>query len=70
MFAYAVIHLNVYQDDQCQRVHNVLDDAQGFVRTNEQDRFDQCEEAVNGVLQDVRRFGQQVKVRSIILASL
>ena len=50
------------QGRQVDQLNDTLDKAQGFVATNHQERFDECEEAVNQVLQDIRRFAQQVKV--------
>ncbi|KAI0758621.1 Centromere/kinetochore Zw10-domain-containing protein [Irpex lacteus] len=43
-------------------VVETLAEAQGFVGTTDQERYDECEAAVNRVLQHVRRFSQQVKV--------
>ncbi|KAI0339634.1 hypothetical protein BDW22DRAFT_1361209 [Trametopsis cervina] len=48
-------------DDQCQKVDEVLSGANGFINTTDQDQYDDCEAAVNQVLQDIRRFSQQVK---------
>ncbi len=50
------------KDSQSQKVNDILDSAEGFVGTTDQERFDVCEAAVNQVLQNVRRFAQQVKV--------
>lgn len=55
-------------DFHCQRIqeqniNRTLDKAEGFVGTTDQDRFDECEGAVNSVLQDIRRVAQQCKVR-------
>ncbi|THG95092.1 hypothetical protein EW026_g6495 [Hermanssonia centrifuga] len=49
-------------DSQSQKVNDILDSAEGFVGTTDQERFDVCEAAVNQVLQNVRRFAQQVKL--------
>ncbi|KAF7789580.1 hypothetical protein EIP86_000526 [Pleurotus ostreatoroseus] len=43
------------------KVLDTLDQAQGFIGTTDQDRFDECENAVNSVLQDIRRAAQQCK---------
>ena len=40
----------------------MLDSAQGFIDTTQQERYDECEEAVNGVLQRIRRVAPQWKV--------
>jgi len=48
-------------DDQCQKVDEILDAAEGFVGTTEQDRYDECEAAINQVLQETRRYSQQLK---------
>ena len=40
----------------------VLDSAQGFIDTNQQDRFDECESAVNDVLKRIKRIAPQWKV--------
>jgi protein transport protein DSL1/ZW10 len=45
------------------QLNEALDNAEGFVGTTDQGRFDECEEAVNQVLQDIRKFSQQTKVR-------
>ena len=42
----------------------MLDGAQGFIDTNQQDRFDECESAVNDVLRRIRRVAPQWKVCS------
>ncbi|KAI0079377.1 hypothetical protein K474DRAFT_1735495 [Panus rudis PR-1116 ss-1] len=48
-------------DNQCAKLHEILDQAEGFRDTGNQDRFDECEDAVNQVLQEVRRFSHEVK---------
>ncbi|TFY64920.1 hypothetical protein EVJ58_g2304 [Rhodofomes roseus] len=48
-------------DRQCQVIHELLDKAAGFVETTDQDRFDECENAVNQVLQRIRRLSQEWK---------
>lgn len=40
----------------------MLDVTEGFVYTNDQDRFDTCEEAVNAVVKKVKRVWQVWKV--------
>lgn len=37
--------------------------AQGFGYTGDQDRYDECEEAISQVLREVRRLAQKLKVR-------
>lgn len=54
------------QDRRCQQLNSILDDAGGFARTNEQERFDECEEAVHSLLQDVRQFARQLKVSRFV----
>ena len=44
-----------------------LKKADGFVGTAEQDHYDECEEAVMGVLSHVRRVASQWKVSNLIL---
>lgn len=39
-----------------------MDVTEGFVYTNDQDRFDACEEAVNAVVKKVKRVWQVWKV--------
>lgn len=56
------------QGRMIEQLDDVLDRAQGFVGTTEQDRFDECEEAVNEVLQDIRKFAQHVKVSNALFA--
>lgn len=46
---------------QIDHLYSVLDNTEAFVGTAEQERFDECEEAVSQVLQDVRKFARQVK---------
>ncbi|TCD71745.1 hypothetical protein EIP91_005511 [Steccherinum ochraceum] len=48
-------------DNECQNVNDILDSASGFIDTGDQERFDECEASVNNVLQDIRRWSQQVK---------
>ena len=40
----------------------MLDVTEGFIYTNDQDRFDTCEEAVNAVVKKVKRVWQVWKV--------
>ncbi|GJE98094.1 hypothetical protein PsYK624_143160 [Phanerochaete sordida] len=46
---------------QVDQINATLDRAEGFVATHHQERFDECEDAVNQVLQDIRKFAQQIK---------
>ncbi|EKM50623.1 uncharacterized protein PHACADRAFT_213522 [Phanerochaete carnosa HHB-10118-sp] len=46
---------------QIDSINSTLDKAEGFVGTNHQARFDECEEAVSQVLQNVRKFAQHTK---------
>ncbi|KAJ3557317.1 hypothetical protein NM688_g1539 [Phlebia brevispora] len=46
---------------QERRINATLDKAEGFIGTTDQDRFDECEAAVNSVLQNIRRVAQQCK---------
>ncbi|KAH9846124.1 hypothetical protein C2E23DRAFT_605268 [Lenzites betulinus] len=43
------------------QIEELLDTARGFIDTTHQDRYDECENAVNGVLQRVRRVSPQWK---------
>lgn len=43
-------------------IDGILDATAGFVDTNNQDRFDTCEEAVNAVVKKVKRVCQVWKV--------
>ena len=43
-------------------INELLDEAGGFIESSDQDRFDRCEEAVNRVLQRIRRLSQEWKV--------
>lgn len=47
-----------------QKAKETLDGAEGFMDTIKQDRYDECEAAVNQVLKDIRQFSQQTKVRT------
>lgn len=44
-----------------------LKKAKGFVGTSEQEHYDECEEAVMGVLSQVRKVARQWKVSYLIL---
>ncbi|EMD39295.1 hypothetical protein CERSUDRAFT_112943 [Gelatoporia subvermispora B] len=48
-------------DRQCRYIDEILDKAEGFVDTTDQDRFDECEAAVNQVLQHIRRLANEWK---------
>ena len=41
----------------------LTDGARGFVDTGDQDRYDECESAVNQVLKDIKRLAPKLKVR-------
>lgn len=43
-------------------IDEILDVTEGFMYTNDQDRFDTCEEAVNAVVKKVKRVWQVWKV--------
>ena len=43
-------------------IDELLDNAKGFIDTTHQDRYDECESAVNEVLQRIRRIAPQWKV--------
>jgi hypothetical protein len=43
-------------------IDEILDVTEGFVYTNDQDKFDTCEEAVNAVVKKVKRVWQAWKV--------
>lgn len=49
-------------------MRRVLAQAEGFVDTADQDRFDECESAMTTVLRDVRSVAFQWKVRSDCLS--
>ena len=40
----------------------LTDGARGFVDTGDQDRYDECETAVNQVLKDIKRLAPRFKV--------
>ncbi|KZT07285.1 uncharacterized protein LAESUDRAFT_651560 [Laetiporus sulphureus 93-53] len=48
-------------DRQCQGMNEILDEAGNFVETTDQERFDECENAVTRALQRVRQLAQQWK---------
>ncbi|KAI0792011.1 hypothetical protein C8Q75DRAFT_714752 [Abortiporus biennis] len=48
-------------DNQCEKINEILDSAEGFTGTTEQDRYDECEDSVNETLQHIRRTSQQLK---------
>jgi centromere/kinetochore protein ZW10 len=41
----------------------LTDGARGFVDTGDQDRYDECETAVNEVLKNIKRLAPRFKVR-------
>jgi hypothetical protein len=50
------------QEGQKRSVHRILEaGAQGFTYTGEQDRYDECESAINEVLQNIRSLSRQWK---------
>lgn len=56
------------QTRQRQSVDKLLvEGAEGFTFTGDQDRYDACEEAVNGVLQSIKRVAQSWKVNLLFL---
>ena len=55
------------QDIQQDLVAGSLKKADGFIGTAEQDHYDDCEEAVMGVLSHVRRVARQWKVSNLVL---
>ena len=44
-------------------IDEMLDNAKGFIDTTHQERYDECEGAVNDVLQRIRRVAPQWKVK-------
>ncbi|KAF9454310.1 hypothetical protein P691DRAFT_717761 [Macrolepiota fuliginosa MF-IS2] len=47
---------------QCEKVDNILvDGAKGFGYTSDQSRYDECETAINQILQEIKKFAQQLK---------
>jgi centromere/kinetochore protein ZW10 len=52
-----------YKERQRTTINEILDAAKGFTYTSDQDRYDECESAVNSVLQKIKRLAQQLKVR-------
>jgi protein transport protein DSL1/ZW10 len=51
------------QDKQRQSIDRILAAAEGFIDTGEQDRYDECENAITHVLQEIRLLARQWKVR-------
>jgi hypothetical protein len=60
--------LIVLQGERCKIVGEILADAQGFINTTDQEQYDDCEAAISLVVQNIRRFSQEVKVRCFFLA--
>ena len=57
--------LTLNQDQQRQHIDGILvEGAQGFTYTGDQDRYDECETAVNEALKNIRRLAQRLKVSS------
>ena len=48
-------------------MNEILDGTEGFKYTSDQDRYDECEEAMNQVLQDIRQFARSVKVIMFVI---
>ena len=44
------------------KINGALDHAAGFIGTTDQDRYDECEEAVHQVLRDIRQTSHELKV--------
>jgi protein transport protein DSL1/ZW10 len=61
--------LIVLQGERCKTVGEILADAQGFINTTDQEQYDDCEAAISLVVQNIRRFSQEVKVRYFRLQS-
>jgi hypothetical protein len=61
---------DVSQDIQQDLVADTLKKAEGFVGTAEQDHYDACEEAVMGVLSNVRKVARQWKVSNLVLLAV
>ena len=61
---------DVSQDIQLDIVAESLKKAEGFIGTAEQDRYDECEEAVMGVLSHVRKVARQWKVNNLVLVTI
>jgi hypothetical protein len=57
---------DVSQEAQQDLVTASLKKAEGFVGTSEQEHYDECEEAVMGVLSQVRKVARQWKVSCLI----
>jgi centromere/kinetochore protein ZW10 len=58
------------QDIQQDIVAESLKKAEGFIGTAEQDHYDECEEAVMGMLSHVRKVGRQWKVNNLVLVTI
>jgi centromere/kinetochore protein ZW10 len=61
---------DVSQDIQQDLAADSLKKAEGFVGTAEQDHYDECEEAVMGVLSHVRKVARQWKVSNLVLLTI
>lgn len=53
------------QDKQRSRIIGLLDRAEGFVETADQDRYDECEAAMGDVLRESLSLGNQWKVSNL-----
>jgi hypothetical protein len=58
---------DVSQEAQQDLVVASLKKAEGFTGTSEQEHYDECEEAVMGVLSQVRKVARQWKVSCLVL---
>lgn len=54
------------QEKYCDEVDGILAEAEGFTITAEQERYDECESAVNSSLQLIRRLASSWKVISLL----
>lgn len=55
------------QEEQCTEIDMLLvAGAQGFTYTGDQDRYDECEMAVNEALKAIKRVAHRLRVRVLI----
>ena len=70
---YSLSSLNSQERQQKVIDKKLGDGAQGFMYTGDQDRYDDCEAAINDVLKDIKRLAHRLKVvlqHATILISL
>lgn len=59
----------MFQEKYRQEIDDILAAAKGFVDTGEQDRYDECENAITQALREIRLLASQWKVGLLFVMS-